>query len=189
MHTYNLIIVGIWVISLVYFAISAVGTKKHTDRNPMRSRPGIPLGLMVIVFLVFRLRSVQTLFQRLSPPHIGPEIGITGVALVAAGVGLAIWARAYLGKNWGLPMTLQQQPELVTSGPYRFVRHPIYSGWILAMTGSALASGAFWMCVQFVFCAYFVFSAFAEEAILSKEFPTEYPKYKKRSKMLIPFIL
>jgi protein-S-isoprenylcysteine O-methyltransferase Ste14 len=188
MHTYNFIIVGIWIISLVYFGISAARIKKHGHQNPMRSKPGIPLGLLVIVFLVCRLRSVQDLFQRLTPTHIGPGIGVTSVTLVGAGVGLAIWARAYLGKNWGLPMTLQLQPELVTTGPYKFVRHPIYTGWILAMTGSALASGVLWLFVQLVFCGYFVFSAFTEDKILTKAFPDQYPEYKQRSKMLIPFI-
>src|SRR6266851_5262148 len=119
MHIYKLIIAGIWITSLVYFGISAVGTRQYADRNPMRSRPGIPIGFLVILLVLFQLRSVQNLLQRLSPTHIGPGRGITAVALVTAGVGLAIWARVCLGKHWGLPMTLQQDPELVTRGPYK----------------------------------------------------------------------
>jgi protein-S-isoprenylcysteine O-methyltransferase Ste14 len=120
---------------------------------------------------------------------MGPANGTTAVVFVAAGAGLAIWAKVYLGKNWGLPMTLQQGSQLVTSGPYKFVRHPIYTGWILAMIGSAIASGVLWLLFPFVFCAYFVFSAVTEEKILTQAFPTQYPEYKKHSKIVIPFIL
>jgi protein-S-isoprenylcysteine O-methyltransferase Ste14 len=56
------------------------------------------------------------------------------VILFLSGLGLAAWARIYLGRNWGMPMTQQKnEPEIVTSGPYRFARHPIYSGLLLAI--------------------------------------------------------
>jgi protein-S-isoprenylcysteine O-methyltransferase Ste14 len=58
-----------------------------------------------------------------------------GAVLFACGIALAVWARLHLGRNWGMPMTQRAEPELVTSGPYRFVRHPIYSGLLTAMLG------------------------------------------------------
>jgi len=63
-------------------------------------------------------------------------MGGVGVALCALGIGLAIWARTYLGRNWGMPMSRKENPELVTSGPYAYVRHPIYTGLLIAMLGS-----------------------------------------------------
>ena len=76
--------------------------------------------------------------------YLANRSAILGVALCALGVGLAIYARFYLGSNWGLPMSRKANPELITSGPYAFVRHPIYSGLLLAMIGSALAESVTW---------------------------------------------
>lgn len=64
-----------------------------------------------------------------------------GVALVLCGLGTAVWARISLGRNWGMPMSEKEEPELVTSGPYGVVRHPIYSGIVLATVGTALVAG------------------------------------------------
>ena len=65
-------------------------------------------------------------------------LAVIGTLVFACGIGLAVWARLHLGRNWGMPMTQRAEPELVTSGPYRFVRHPIYSGLLAAMLGTAL---------------------------------------------------
>jgi protein-S-isoprenylcysteine O-methyltransferase Ste14 len=60
-------------------------------------------------------------------------------------VGLAVLGRFYLGRNWGLPASRKENPELVTDGPYSYVRHPIYGGILLAMLGTAIGAGAFWV--------------------------------------------
>jgi len=86
-------------------------------------------------------------------------------------------------------MTQKQDPELVTSGPYRYVRHPIYSGILLATLGSAVASSIFWLTIFAISGIYFVYSAVIEEKLMVKQFPKTYPLYKTKTKMLIPFIL
>jgi protein-S-isoprenylcysteine O-methyltransferase Ste14 len=111
------------------------------------------------------------------------------VILFAAGLGLAVWARIYLGRNWGMPMTEKAEPELVTSGPYRFVRHPIYSGILLGFLGTGLATNGYWLIVCGVCLLYFIYSARVEEGILTNAFPSAYPSYRARTKMLIPFVL
>jgi protein-S-isoprenylcysteine O-methyltransferase Ste14 len=87
-----------------------------------------------------------------------------------------------------MPMTVKENPELVTSGPYAYVRHPIYTGVLLAIAGSLLLAGPWALVAVMLPGAYFVWSARQEEKIMEKEFPSEYPAYKKRSKMLIPFV-
>jgi len=82
-------------------------------------------------------------------------------------------------------MTLREKPELITSGPYRFVRHPIYSGFLLAMFGTGLTDGAIWFIVLIVMGIYFIYSARIEEKMMLKEFPDQYPAYVKRTKMRI----
>ena len=86
-------------------------------------------------------------------------------------------------------MTQRAEPELVTSGPYRFVRHPIYSGLLAAMLGTALAGNLLGLIVVAVLVAYFYVCGIVEERNLAVTFPTAYPEYKSRTKMLIPFLL
>lgn len=116
-------------------------------------------------------------------------ISALGVLLCAFGVGLAIRARQILGKNWSGRVMLQQEHHLVEEGPYRLIRHPIYSGVLLAMMGSSLVLG-------YIFSfAYFAFAAFGlirkskqEERLLIRQFPGQYSEYRKRTKMLIPYV-
>ena len=82
-------------------------------------------------------------------------IATIGAVLFACGIALAVWARLHLGRNWGMPMTQRAEPELVTSGPYRFVRHSIYSGLLTAMLGTALVNNLLGLTVVAVLVAYF----------------------------------
>jgi protein-S-isoprenylcysteine O-methyltransferase Ste14 len=95
----------------------------------------------------------------------------------------------FLGRNWGLPMTQKADPELVTSGPYRTIRHPIYTGMLLALVGTAVAVSLYWLIAVALLGAYLVYSSLMEERYMAKRFPDSYPDYKRSTKMLIPFIL
>lgn len=110
-----------------------------------------------------------------------------GAVLSIIGVGFASWARVALGRNWGMPMTRHSSPELVTSGPYRLVRHPIYTGLISMWIGTSLVFP-----FAAVFCAlmivYMIVSSLREERDMQQQFPDAYPPYKQRSKMLVPFL-
>jgi protein-S-isoprenylcysteine O-methyltransferase Ste14 len=112
-----------------------------------------------------------------------------GVILFIFGLCLAVWARIHLGRNWGMPMTQKDEPELVTSGPYRLVRHPIYSGILLAILGTSLATNTYWLIAASVMGVYFIYCAKVEEKLLAAAFPTTYPSYRTSTKMLIPFLL
>jgi protein-S-isoprenylcysteine O-methyltransferase Ste14 len=118
-----------------------------------------------------------------------PVLGVIGAVLFACGLALAIWARIHLGRNWGMPMTQRVEPELVTSGPYRFVRHPIYSGLLLGVVGTALATNFLGLAIAVILCAYFYYAATVEEKNLVVAFPTAYPAYREHTKKLIPFLL
>src|SRR5581483_5209290 len=106
--------------------------------------------------------------------------------VLAAGLALAVSARRYLGKNWGMPMTQKLEPELVTGGPYRTIRHPIYTGLIVGMIGTAIATTVYALLPVAVISAYFVYSARMEERYLATQFPQSYPEYRRHTKMLIP---
>jgi protein-S-isoprenylcysteine O-methyltransferase Ste14 len=85
-------------------------------------------------------------------------------------------------------MSQKNETELVTSGPYRLVRHPIYSGVLLAGVGTAVALSWQWLIAVALAGVYFVYSATVEERNLTTQFPDTYPAYRRSSKMLVPFI-
>jgi len=109
-------------------------------------------------------------------------------ALTAIGIAIAIWARLYIGRNWSPRPARKEEHELVTGGPYAFVRHPIYSGMILAAFGTALTGSIFGVLLFIFLAAAFVSRVGKEERIMLDLFPGAYPAYQSRTRRLIPFI-
>jgi protein-S-isoprenylcysteine O-methyltransferase Ste14 len=169
-----------WVIFWVYWFASAIGVKEGRA-----SRRRIPLNGLSALSVLVLLR----VFRGGSLVVHSPVLGAIGAVVFVAGIGLAIWARVHLGRNWGMPMTQKAEPELVTSGPYRFVRHPIYSGLLAALLGTALATNLIGLIIVAVLGGYFYYSATVEERNLIARFPNAYPAYRARTKKLIPFVL
>jgi protein-S-isoprenylcysteine O-methyltransferase Ste14 len=170
---------GLWGAFAVYWVLAAV-TAKHGTRGPRSRARGLVLVGALVLARVFRSGELAV--------HNAVVRGV-GTALVVCGLALAVWARVYLGRNWGMPMTQKDEPELVTTGPYSRVRHPIYSGLLLAILGTALATNLYWLFGLAVLSVYFMYSAKVEERQLCAAFPGAYPAYKARTKMLIPFVL
>jgi protein-S-isoprenylcysteine O-methyltransferase Ste14 len=180
MRTLQTAIGSAWIVFWIYWLVAAVGAKAArggTRHVPLRGSPALAI---VLLFSVFRGGSLSV--------H-SPVLGVIGVVVFASGIALAIWARVHLGRNWGMPTTQKADPELVTSGPYRFVRHPIYSGLLTGVLGTALATNVVGLLVVGVLGAYFYYAASVEEKNLTATFPTAYPEYRARTKMLIPFIV
>ena len=114
----------------------------------------------------------------------------SGLAVTVLGAGFAIWSRVTLGRNWSSVPQVKEQHELVVKGPYRIVRHPIYTGLILAVAGTGLALDkaiGLFMAVL-VFASYWLKSR-VEEKLMMETFPKQYPEYRRRVKALIPGIL
>ena len=169
----------LWLAFGAYWFIAALSSKRGS-RSPRSRLPGL---LIVIVFVILRIVRPGTL-------AVHPlAVQIVGLVLFLAGLALSVWARIYLGRNWGMPMTRKDEPELVTSGPYRFVRHPIYSGLLLAILGTTLATNLYWLIALAILGVYFVHSARVEERLMTASFPRAYPRYQATTKMLIPFVL
>ncbi len=169
-----------WIVFWVYWLGSAFGVKKGRA-----SKRRIPLnGLTALAVLV-----LVRVFRGGSLAVNSPVLGAIGAVVFALGIALAIWARVHLGRNWGMPMTQKAEPELVTSGPYRFVRHPVYSGLLAAVLGTALATNPIGLTIVAILVGYFYYCASVEEKNLTASFPTAYPAYRTGTKMLIPFVL
>lgn len=113
-----------------------------------------------------------------------------GLALTCIGVGFAIWARVMLGANWSGVVTVKQGHMLVRRGPYRIVRHPIYSGILLGLAGTALTRGFVHSLVALPVCAFgFWLKSITEEQFMIEQFGDEYLQYRREVPSLVPFIL
>ena len=185
MGPYDEIVLSCWLGFLITWAICAMTFKSGGRQSQTRAGRGIRLLLAVAVLVSIEL-GVAFAWQPFGA--YGRDVAAAGAALCVGGLAFAIWARVAIGSNWGMPMTQHESPELVTSGPYRFVRHPIYTGLGAMMIGTALAHPfAALACACWV--AYSVFSALREERDMEQRFPGVYDEYKRRSKMLVPFLL
>jgi protein-S-isoprenylcysteine O-methyltransferase Ste14 len=116
-------------------------------------------------------------------------VGI-GAALNLVGLSLAIWARGHLGRNWSGVVTIKEDHELITGGPYAMVRHPIYTGLLLAFVGLALARGE-WRGIFGVLIAAGAFwrKLKVEERWMLERFGDKYQTYSQRVSALIPFVI
>jgi len=170
---------------LIVWAITSFQAKTSVRRG--LNSAGMFWRLVVLAIVVVLSRGLaQGWIPRPTPFPYGVQLA--GVPLTIFGIGFAIWARLTLGKNWGMPMTLREKPDLITGGPYAFVRHPIYTGIALAMLGTALTFGAWWFSVLLIALGYFAISMRQEEKDMVQHFPDTYPAYVARTKRLIPFV-
>ena len=187
MTIYGRIILACWIVFVIYWALAAIGAKRSVGPRPWQQCTGLRIAIVVLVVLVLRVPVLRYAVRDAQHLAVGPA-GPISVVLCIAGIGFAIWARAHLGRNWGMPMSRKEDPDLVTSGPYAFVRHPIYSGLLLAMLGSALGESVVWAVPFLVSIPYFIVSARREEIIMREQFPVQYAAYMRRTWMLVPFV-
>ncbi len=186
MHVIETVIPIGWLVFWIYWLAMAFTAKENKGGGRLTQFPGTRATVVVLVLLVFRLRVFHTSWATANTSVL---LGGIGLAVFVLGLALAVWARVYLGRNWGMPMSERAEPELVTSGPYRAIRHPIYTGIIVAFVGTALAIGVYWFIAAAIIGAYFSYSATVEERNMTRLFPETYPPYKRATKMLVPFIL
>jgi protein-S-isoprenylcysteine O-methyltransferase Ste14 len=181
MHAIELIFAIGWAAFWIYwFAMAFAAKRSHVAwSRELRARAVI----IVAVIVLIRGGAFGHHQQNSDPWRAG-----VGLALFAFGLWFAIWARVHIGRNWGTPMSRKDEPELVTSGPYRLVRHPIYSGILLAGAGTAIALNWMWIVPVALIGAYFIYSAGVEERYMTEQFPDTYPTYRRSTKMLVPFI-
>ena len=188
-ETAGLAVACIWAVFWVYWFISAARTRASTKRR----QPFPPL-LLVTFLLILG----WALFAGVAPPGLLQERVIppndwtlsAGLAITALGLGFAVWARVHLGRNWSSRPTIRVGHTLVRTGPYRFVRNPIYTGLLIGFTGTAIVIGAFWAFVLILFlAAAFLLRIREEEKLLLEEFGGEYEKYRREVRALIPWLL
>ena len=182
----NEIIIACWVAFLVYWLISAFRVKATAEHQSEVSAAAhrIPVGLGWFLLA----------FQGLPPPMNLVLVPRTdwalaiGVVICVLGLFVTIWARWTLAGNWSSDVTFKHEHELVKSGPYRFVRHPIYTGLLLMCLGSAIEIGRLRCGLSLVLVGLgFWIKLRQEEKLLLQHFPDAYPAYRKQVQALVPF--
>ncbi len=170
-----------WGAFWLYWLVAALSMKKARVAWSRELR--IRAVIVVAAILLSRLGAF-----RAHGVHTDPWLAGLGLGLFGLGLCFAIWARVHIGRNWGTPMMQKAEPELVTSGPYHLVSHPIYSGILVAGIGTAVALSWLWLTPVALAGVYFLYSATVEERDLAQQFPDDYPAYRRSTKMLVPFV-
>ena len=178
-----------WTIFAVIWLLAAFATKQsiYKERTAQRLRYVIPI-LLGWLLLAKGQRLSDPLNYRVIP-HVDALAWI-GAILCIAGLIFCVWARFTLGRNWSGVVTLKGGHELITSGPYALVRHPIYTGLLIMFVATEIVLGhvAGMIGLPLVFVSFWIKLGYEEKLMLEK-FPLEYEAYSRRVKRLIPFIL
>jgi len=178
-----------WAIFYACWLPSAFVTKKTAVRESILGSFSyrIPVVLAAIV-LIYAPRMPKPMSAVIFPSTT--PICVLVVAFCITGLVTCLWARITLGRNWSSVVVLKVDQELVQAGPYRFVRHPIYSGMILMFAAIVLLVGRAAGILAFGLFVYsFVLKLRREERMMLRQFPTTYPEYAEKTKRLVPFII
>lgn len=182
------LIPALWLIWIAIWILAAFGTKQTVRREGASSRLGH--GVLVVAGALMLGK----------PYFLGPALEqrfhadtfawyLVGLALLIVGLGFAVLARAWLGRNWSGTVTLKQGHELIRSGPYALVRHPIYSGLLLALIGTAVVVGRWRALIAFVlFLAGLLVKMRKEEQFMREQFGEQYARYRAEVPALVPFL-
>jgi protein-S-isoprenylcysteine O-methyltransferase Ste14 len=180
--------VALWLIFLGVWIIAAVGTKRTVRRESAANRLAYVVPAAIGAFLVFQPGHLGRLDVRFLPDT--RAVGLAGLAITAAGIGFAIWARFTLGRNWSGTVTVKEDHRLIRTGPYRFVRHPIYSGILAALLGTAIGQGAVSSLIGVAIALYALrIKWLIEERFMVEQFGDEYVQYQREVSAVIPGVL
>ena len=187
-RTASSIIIACWICFLVYWLASAVRGKEILERQSLQSalahRVPIAFGWWLLVY-----RRLPPPMNQLVMPHTDLVMA-AGAVICVLGLLLTLWARRTLAGNWSSDVTFKQGHELVRTGPYHFVRHPIYTGLLVMCLGTALEMGPLrcWLACVVVGLGFWI-KLSQEERLLLRHFPEAYPRYQKQVKALVPWLI
>lgn len=175
-----------WLVLMVVWSVMWLGMKKAKKREAWAERMEHGVLLIGGFYLLFARQIDWAWLNKRVLPSI-PSIWVAGLAATALGVAISIWARLSLGSNWSGMVTLKDDHELIRSGLYRWIRHPIYTGILIGMAGSAMIRGYLrgWIGIAVVLLAFY-FKARREERFLRQEFGAKYDEHSQRTGMFLP---
>ena len=186
---YHLLFPVLWIVFIAVWVAMARGGKAVAERESVYSRLSHYLPLLIAIYLLSAPHvPIAVLNDRFMPLTLWPVR--LGAALTVAGIAFAIWARLWIAGNWSSDVTLKRDHELIVTGPYAWVRHPIYTGILLGLAGTGLAVGE-WRAVLAVALAAIAFwrKLTIEEGVMRRQFGETYTRYAQRTRALVPFVV
>jgi protein-S-isoprenylcysteine O-methyltransferase Ste14 len=180
---------GMWIAILAFWLLAAAASRQSVRTQSQTSRVGQGLLTASGFIMMFNRQVHLGLLDRRVIPDSDMR-AYAGVALTAIGMGFMIWSRVSLGRNWSATVTIKEGHELIHRGPYALVRHPIYSGALLAQLGTAIYYGELrgFVAVLLTFSGWWLKTR-TEETFLVEQFGPQYRHYRKHVKALIPYVL
>ena len=185
---YELFFPVVWIAFLVYWRIKALGTKTNQRREPAASAIVRALVFVIVIVLLSTTRiPLPWLYLQIWPAGLWPFW--IGAAVTVAGLLFAVWARRHLASNWSSAVTIKEDHELITTGPYGLVRHPIYTGILAGFLGSAIALSQVRGIVGFLLIFLVLWAKLRmEEEWMRSQFGETYAAYAKRTAALVPYL-
>jgi protein-S-isoprenylcysteine O-methyltransferase Ste14 len=179
----------LWMVFLVYWQVMAAGAKATQRLEPAASRiTRVVLFFIAIVLLMDQRIPLPWLYRHFLPLGYGPFFA--GAAITVAGLLFAVWARIHLGSNWSRSVTIKEGHELIKTGPYALVRHPIYTGLLAGFLGSALATTEVRGLLAFALIFIALWAKLTmEERWMRGQFGASYEAYSQDVAALVPFVL
>jgi protein-S-isoprenylcysteine O-methyltransferase Ste14 len=177
---------ALWLLFGAYWLVSALKRKKTKRRETILQRFGYTLPLGLAFYFLYQPHPLYG-WLRVRFLPAGPAGEWLGVVLTGGGIAVAFWARWHLGTNWSGVVTLKQGHELIRTGPYRAIRHPIYTGILLALLGTAISFGEMraLLAVAIAWLSFYI-KARREELFLSQEFGPSFAEHKQSTGMFLP---
>lgn len=177
---------ALWTLFGMYWLVSALKRKRTKQRETILQRLAYLLPLLAAAYLLSQPGARYGWLGARFVPY-SPVVEWAGVLLTATGVGMAFWARWHLGANWSGAVTLKEGHELIRTGPYRAIRHPIYTGILLALLGTAVTAGEVraLMAVGIVWISFYI-KARREESFLAQEFGRGFTEHLQHTGMFLP---
>jgi protein-S-isoprenylcysteine O-methyltransferase Ste14 len=176
----------LWILFALYWLLSALNRKKTKQRESMLQRLAYISPLLIAVYLLYYSRTDFGFLAIYFVPHT-LEVQWIGVAIMVMGLAIAFWARVHLGSNWSGVVTLKEGHELIRTGPYRKIRHPIYTGILVGFLGNAIVNGQVRGLVALaIIWASFYIKARREEKFLAQEFGPKFEEHTRHTGMFVP---
>jgi protein-S-isoprenylcysteine O-methyltransferase Ste14 len=176
----------LWIVFVLFWVVSALKRKKTKQRESGLQRLEYVAPLVIALFLLYQGRADFGWLGTYFVPHT-PEVRWAGVGIMALGMAIAFWARVHLGSNWSGVVTLKEGHELIRTGPYRNIRHPIYTGILIAFLGTALVNGQVRGLIALgIIWVSFLIKARREEIFLAQEFGPKFEEHTRHTGMFLP---
>jgi len=186
---YHSLFAIIWIAFFLYWQVMSADVKATRRIEPAASRIARAVVFLLAIFLMT--------YNRIPIPWLYRQFYAqsflafwVGAGITIAGMAFAVWARMHIGRNWSRSVTLKEDHELITSGPYRLVRHPIYTGILTGLAGSAIALAQVRGVIGFAMIAILMWLKLSrEERFMREQFGERYNAYAQRVAALVPFVL